>query len=1289
MAKSADNCTEDQEIEAMVVPKSLYINRVYNGKTWLAGVGPRDAKIMFVTPVVSEEEAAEEIHIGYDKTIARVPKITDCGQWHILSDLALRNGLDIAKCFVTSIVKFLPEKRAHRNKPPMQLIQKVLPCLEHEIETIKPDIIVCVGKLAWDVLSGEKAKESDIYGLWLYSKKYNCKLYAIPHLSKTLKPEMHERFKMDLLAIKQMHDSMASSTVAQDDFTCTIVNNAHELRELVSKLESANAKFLSVDCEWGGQVHVDGKLRSLQIAWSNTEATYIRFRNEEAEYVFDVDYKEAGAILGRWLNNPDVKYIGHHVSADLSWMHYWLGLDWFNKAIFDTEFALQCCDESLDLGLDVLALRYTNFGKYDWDLIQYRKKNPERRGEGYELIPDEILIPYGAKDVLTVYRAWPVISGWLEKQNLTKYYNEILNPFVTDVFTFFCLKGLPIDRAKIDDMREFYHWVREEATKDLLVAITNEAGDLLYNKLKEVAPDSADELYANVELMRLTGKSADAVNLLKAELSAKQFSSIIHHVDHWVLAPEFNHQSTPQLQRWLFKVKNYEPIKSTANKEAGMPSVSWDKILTYPPDKQATFTPAADKGTLEILASRNSDKVLDQMLAVKAVCNICKAFLRKAEVDEDGNIVSEKGLHYWITSKDTICLNHSCTETGRSRAWNPNILNWPSYINKRLSEGICGVLSTRKEQGLIPDNLSHYAELKPKQLPTVRSIVMARPGWCIVESDYQTAEMRGLAFIAGDKDLTRLILEPDQCFAKVKPECIPAGIDAEDCVVRLKFPPYITKPEDKDKYIMTYASGGEIKATFTEDQLLRNSDGTIASPRFDMHWGVAEMGYGKCREVMDKKKDRGSAKVINFCLAKNTLVLTDIGYIPIQHVDTSMRLWNGLMWCKHGGAVCRGKKPVIRRGNLVCTPDHKVYYRDPSPENNHVIRCTAAVCVPKECMVRLNAYKTSDNKVHAECLTTVPRHDEYTHNSPRCNAIQKYWTSLEDLDYVPAENIKALRDRHIPVKELEEGQTWMQEVWDIVDVQYGNMFVANGYLVHNSSSYGGQPASLARQVEIQTGVHIPIDEAKTLLDAVGKRQPKAEEFFKQMEEIPRTVGIVRAASGRLRHCHTFSKDVEGISTRTKEGWLAALGRECRNYLLQESVGASAARACYWMVEFSIEGAKKYGLRGYPCVCLYDSIVVHCPEEERYLWAKALELFMYKKNGWVYGEDNRILRYAIDTELNAGWSTAPYGQQKENLHNEEYAPLPERLKPLLQQLEAEIELYTNMPELSVYNHWDFK
>lgn len=836
MAKSADKCIEDQELEAMVVPQSLYINRKYNGQTWLAGVGPRDAKIMFVTPVVSEEEAAEVRNVGYGKTVPRTPRITDCGQWQILKDIALRNGLDINNCFVTSIVKFLPKEKAQRNKPKMALINKVLPCLEHEIKEINPDIIVCVGKLVWDVLSGEKAKESDIYGLWLYSEKYNCKIYAIPHLSKTLKPEQHERFKLDIKNIVSMLESIKTGSSEKLDMQYEVIHNSEELTNLVSKLELIDATVLSVDCEWGGQVHVDGLLRSLQIAWSPTQAAYIRFRDEDAKYVFDVDYKAAGAILSEWLDNPAVKYIGHHVSADLTWMHYWLGLQWREKAIFDTEFALQCCDEAMDLGLDILALRYTNFGKYDWDLIQYRKKHPERKGTGYELVPDSILIPYAVKDVLTVYRAWMPIRKWMEQQNLVKYYDEILNPFVTDVFTFFCLKGVPVNRDKVDEMREFYQWAREELSKELISDITKEAEVLLYDKLRSLLPDEKSEpLIAKIDACVRAKEAYTVPDLLKQELGIRLWVDIQDTVEHWLAAPSFNHQSVAQLQRWLFRVKKYTPIKSTANKEAGMPSVSWDKVLTYPPDKQATFTPAADKGTLEILASRNDDALLRQMLEVKSACNICKSFLRPAEVDDEGKVVAEKGLHYWLASDDAIHLNHSCTETGRSRSWSPNTLNWPSYIHARLGSGIVRILNLRKQAGQLPNKFAKFADMKAKQLPTIRSIVMARPGWCVVESDYQTAEMRGLAFIAGDKDLTRLILEPDQCFAKVKPECIPAGIDAEDCVVRLKFPSYITRPEDKDKYIMTYASGGEIKATFTEDQLLRNSDGTIASPRFDMH----------------------------------------------------------------------------------------------------------------------------------------------------------------------------------------------------------------------------------------------------------------------------------------------------------------------------------------------------------------------------------------------------------------------------------------------------------------------
>ena len=165
--------------------------------------------------------------------------------------------------------------------------------------------------------------------------------------------------------------------------------------------------------------------------------------------------------------------------------------------------------------------------------------------------------------------------------------------------------------------------------------------------------------------------------------------------------------------------------------------------------------------------------------------------------------------------------------------WNPNVLNFPSYLHKRLAEGLSDIMTKRKEQNQLPPEIVPYTE--GKQIPTIRSLCAARPGWCIVEADYQTAEMRGLAFISGDNDLMRMILEPDSCFGVPKPECIPEGIDAEDCVIRLSYPDYVMYPEDKDKFIMTYASDGAIKATFTEDQLLRDSNGELVHPKFDMH----------------------------------------------------------------------------------------------------------------------------------------------------------------------------------------------------------------------------------------------------------------------------------------------------------------------------------------------------------------------------------------------------------------------------------------------------------------------
>lgn len=60
------------------------------------------------------------------------------------------------------------------------------------------------------------------------------------------------------------------------------------------------------------------------------------------------------------------------------------------------------------------------------------------------------------------------------------------------------------------------------------------------------------------------------------------------------------------------------------------------------------------------------------------------------------------------------------------------------------------------------------------------------------------------------------------------------------------------------------------------------------------------------------------------CLAPETEVLTDRGYIPIKLVSTDDQLWDGVQWVSHQGVVSRGVRRVIDLDGTRMTPDHKV-----------------------------------------------------------------------------------------------------------------------------------------------------------------------------------------------------------------------------------------------------------------------------------------------------------------------------------------------------------------------------
>jgi hypothetical protein len=60
------------------------------------------------------------------------------------------------------------------------------------------------------------------------------------------------------------------------------------------------------------------------------------------------------------------------------------------------------------------------------------------------------------------------------------------------------------------------------------------------------------------------------------------------------------------------------------------------------------------------------------------------------------------------------------------------------------------------------------------------------------------------------------------------------------------------------------------------------------------------------------------------CIARGQRVLTDVGLIPIEQVTREMKVWDGLDFVSHSGAVCRGIKRTITYTGLTATPDHRV-----------------------------------------------------------------------------------------------------------------------------------------------------------------------------------------------------------------------------------------------------------------------------------------------------------------------------------------------------------------------------
>ena len=203
-----------------------------------------------------------------------------------------------------------------------------------------------------------------------------------------------------------------------------------------------------------------------------------------------------------------------------------------------------------------------------------------------------------------------------------------------------------------------------------------EASRLLIRELMLAAPPedllAGQRTYQEIlRCMTEEGAGTRALEIFKAFVGPAKLLKALPVMEHFLDAPNFKIASSDHKSRWLFQVRRFRPIKSTNNKEKGRPSMPWDsveRILSKAPHLAHLYKPAADKQSIKMLGDETQDRMLIKLLDVMAVANVCKAFLKPAELDDEGELVKENGLHYWIASDGKIHGMYSLTETYRPRA---------------------------------------------------------------------------------------------------------------------------------------------------------------------------------------------------------------------------------------------------------------------------------------------------------------------------------------------------------------------------------------------------------------------------------------------------------------------------------------------------------------------------------------------------------------------------------------------------------------------------------------------
>lgn len=598
-------------------------NGQVNAGRWYGALGPTPHKIMMVNCWPNKSENDE-------RSLFR-------GQWvDEFTTLCESTGFGayVNDIYYTTYCKYFIDGK--KTAMPKEEVAEFKEYFLKELELVKPDLVILLGAKTLKAVFGAKATYEQYKNRTVAAadNDYGVNIAAIPDFSSILHmPEMREVIALDMTRlVNELGGSKASGQVLPTNYV--YCDNLAQLDVKLAEITATYTGWLALDCEWGDGNHLDGYLRCMQLSWAPGEALVVIFSRPGKQFTeLGLNAKETWAKLKAFIENGKTKLIGHFIRADLPWLvHNGVNVAGPTLNGWDTALAGHLLNENWAQGLEVYVARHTDLGRYELELNDWIKANKyDVEQFSYGGIPDDILLPYSAKDADATFRIALLQMAEMslpEHKRIKELFEAIVMPATMPILELE-MTGMLVDLPRLE---------------------------LLSQKYSEK----------------------------KVELS-EQLCTILN----W---PEFNPDSPAQKAAALFSwtkktqppkganLATYTPIKATNDAD-------WAKAMEQ--GKEAALTPSTDRSVLLGLLGEHKDcPLLNAMLLYTAISQTVKTFTGEFTPTEDGtNYTLEGGIKPKIWSDGRVHTRiRQTVETGRYGHSNPNMAQLPKTAEELVGK---------------------------------------------------------------------------------------------------------------------------------------------------------------------------------------------------------------------------------------------------------------------------------------------------------------------------------------------------------------------------------------------------------------------------------------------------------------------------------------------------------------------------------------------------------------------------------------------------------------------------